>query len=441
MSSPLENSLLGQTLNGRYRLNEVRLRGIFGTVFLAEDFFCRTFVRRVLVKVSRQTGMTEVTAPHFFDDAIRLAQLLADPTQAARQHLPAVLDLGLLPQGGGILVTEACVGTPLLAWQAQGQRPDLATQLKHFQDLCRTLASLHGHGIFDRELRPDAVIVDAAGNVRLLGLGMAAAADWPQAVAEAAPELVAHLAPETLEGQSGPQADVYALGLLLYEWLTGGGPHLTAPWGPTGGRNTNELNRLKQSLHFPPPSVLRGEIRQAMPWLDDVVLRCLAFDPTRRFHDAGKFLDAIQACAAGAALAPPASDSPSPQRSPTWAPLRRSDDPAEQLIREARRLMAHGEFDLAIDRLDIHRPAEWTVVDYQGAQVLRLLGQAYVRRGDWRSARECLEQLRSVQREQSLLAAPYFAAALTDLWRSYTQLDLKDQAEGIRQEARQLRLP
>src|SRR5262245_22509823 len=116
MPATFEDAILGQVLNGRYRLKEVRLRGVFGTVFLAEEFFGRPFVRPVLVKLSRQTGMTEITAPHFFDDVLRLAQLLAGEPFAERSHLPAVLDLGLVPQwnGCGFVATEAVRGTPLL---------------------------------------------------------------------------------------------------------------------------------------------------------------------------------------------------------------------------------------------------------------------------------------------------------------------------------------
>src|SRR5437867_1475620 len=152
MDASFEESVLGQVLDGKYRLQQVRLRGIWGVVFQAEQFFCRTFVRPVLVKVSRQTGMTDVTAPHFFGDALRLAQAQAaeaSPTSGlrldARQCFPAILDLGLLPQwnGCGMLVTEAVDGTPLLASAGK----DLASQVEAFKDLCRALAFLHERGI------------------------------------------------------------------------------------------------------------------------------------------------------------------------------------------------------------------------------------------------------------------------------------------------------
>src|SRR3954451_1819651 len=97
-----ERRLLGQFLAGKYKLLEAQASGFFGTVFRAEQYFCRERVRPVAVKVSRQTGLTEDTAPLLFRDAIVLARLLAssgpevDP--AGRQHLVQIFDMGLLPE-------------------------------------------------------------------------------------------------------------------------------------------------------------------------------------------------------------------------------------------------------------------------------------------------------------------------------------------------------
>jgi serine/threonine protein kinase len=437
MPHSFEDTVLGQVLNGKYRLQRIRLRGVFSVTFAAEEFFCRTFVRGVLVQVSRQTGITDVTGPHFFGDALRLAQLPADDALARRPQLPAILELGLLPHWNacGALVTEADEGTPLLAWQPDGQRPDLARQLSVFQSLCELLAVLHAHSIAHRELRPEAVVIDAAGTARLLGLGLSVVAEPAQAAVEAPPELLAHLAPEVLRGQAGPAADVYGLGLMLYEWLTGGGAHLTAPWGSATVRGGADLARLKRSLRFPPPSVLRGEIRASVPWLDELVLRCLEPEPAERFRDAGQLLAALAECAGGRPLPPLEPAAPETARPPVQP--RRGDDPGDALIREARRLIARGEFDRAIDTLDVHRPAEWAVVDHHGARILRVLGQAYVRRGDWRAGKECLEQLRAVQREQRLLPPPQYASALTDLRRCCAALGLNDVAEAVSQEAQE----
>src|SRR5262249_7413857 len=111
---------------------------------------------------------------------------------------------------------------------------------------------------------------------------------------------------------------------------------------------------------------------------------------------------------------------------------------AETLFREVRRLLGQRAFDRVIDRLDVYRPAEWAVPDARDARVLRFLGQAYLGRGDLRSACECLEQLRASQKEQLLLTATDFAAALSDLVKCYRGLGQADEATRCQQEALQL---
>ncbi len=91
----------------------------------------------------------------------------------------------------------------------------------------------------------------------------------------------------------------------MYELFTGGGPHLTASWsGDETVDRRDEHLRLKKSLRFPPPSEVQNEIRNDYRWLDALILRCLEFEPERRFADAGKLLAAIEACEAGEPLPP-----------------------------------------------------------------------------------------------------------------------------------------
>src|SRR5262249_60627846 len=93
-----EHRLLGQTLAGKYKLVEVQAAGAFGTVFKAEQYFCRQFMRPVAVKVSRQSGLSEETAPQLFGDALVLARVLAGGEPAGPGHLVQVYDMGLLPE-------------------------------------------------------------------------------------------------------------------------------------------------------------------------------------------------------------------------------------------------------------------------------------------------------------------------------------------------------
>ena len=162
---------------------------------------------------------------------------------------------------------------------------------------------------------------------------------------------------------------------------------------------------------------MQNEIRYDYQWLDELILRCLDMEPQRRFPDAGRLLAAIEACELGQELPP--QEAPR-RRAEAAAPAAKSSlgsEDAETMFREVRRLLAAKAYDQVIDRLDVFRPAEWSVVDLMGARTLRVLGQAFLGRGDLKSARECLEHLRMIQKEQALLSKPDYAAALSDLVR------------------------
>src|SRR5262249_18594831 len=423
---------------------EVHARGAFGTVFKAHQTFCRRFVRPVAVKVSRQTGLTEDNAAFHFSDALVLAQLLAGGFREGKQHLVPIYDMGLLPEheGRGFLVMEYVEGHPLLAHLQAAGRLGVATGLRFLKEICRALAVVHGQGAIHRDLKPDNVLIDRAGVVRLVDFGLATFTDLQLGFAPGTMGTFTYLAPETLRGRSTAATDVYGLGLLMYELFTGGGPHLTAPWPEhVNDANGEATYRVKVGLHFPPPSEVQNEIRYDHRWLDALVLRCLEAEPARRFRDAGQVLAAIEACEANGEAATAQWPPPGPVEEPAAGPAAPTPAPAaepDELFREARRLLASKAYDQVIDRLDIHRPAEWAVVDARAARGLRVLGQAYLGRGDWGAGRECREQLRAVQKERAVLSSQEFAAALSDLVKCYKRLGFAEQAEVCQREAREL---
>jgi serine/threonine-protein kinase len=446
---PFEQRLLGQTLAGKYKLVEVRAGGAFGAVFRAEQYFCGHLVRPVAVKVSRQSGLDEQSAPHLFSDAIMLARILAAGDHDGRRHLVPIYDMGLLPEheGRAYLVMEYVEGAPLVSHMRAAGRVSVAIGLRCVKQICRAVALVHAQGAVHRDLKSDNILVDRRGVVRVVDFGLASFADRRLGFAPGAMGTFVYMAPETVLGRSTPASDVYSLGLLMYELFTGGGPHLTAPWSTDDQKDhRDEHYRLKTSLRFPPPSEVQNEIRNDYRWLDALILRCLESEPARRIQDAGQLLAAIEACEAGGELPPPEPTEASGRREPDAAdqPAHaggsppEADEAADRLFREARRLLATKKFAEVIDRLDVHRPPEWAVLDRMGARTLRTLGQAYLGRGDLVSARECLEQLRDALQQQALLSRPDYAAALSDLHKCYRGLGLEELAKACQDEARGL---
>jgi serine/threonine protein kinase len=348
--------------------------------------------------------------------------------------------MGLLPEhdGRAYLVMEFVEGLPLLSHLRAAGRFSVATGVRLLKQICRAMALVHAQGAVHRDLKSDNILVDRRGVARVVDFGLAAFADPRLGFAPGAMGTFTYMAPETLHGRSTPASDVYSLGLMMYELFTGGGPHLTAPWSRDEASDRREEHyQLKCSLRFAPPSDAHNEVRFDHRWLDELVLRCLEVEPLRRFADAGKLLAAIEAGEAGQPLPAPEMGSSTPPTSPS-VEAAKGADVADALFREVRRLLASKAYEQVIDRLDVHRPAEWAVADLLGARALRALGQAYLGRGDLANARDCLEQLRTTQREQALLPRSDYAAALSDLVKCYRALGLKELAEARQEEARGL---
>jgi eukaryotic-like serine/threonine-protein kinase len=446
-SPSLEQQLLGKMLVGKYELAAVQASGAFGTVFRANQYFCRQLMRPVAVKVSRQSGLTEETAPQLFGDAIVLAQLLARSDHEGRRHLVQIHDMGLLPdyEDRAYLVMEYVDGLPLLSHMRAAGRISVAMGLRFIKQVCRALSLVHGQGVVHRDLKSDNILIDRRGVVRVVDFGLAAYTDSRLGFVPGSMGTFTYMAPETVHGRSTPASDIYSLGLLMYELFTGGGPHLTAPWITDEKRDHhNEHARIKKELHFPPPSQVQNEIRYDYRWLDALVARCLEVEPERRFAEAGQLLAAIEACETGEEL-PPLPPGKAEHRQNSAGPERTAhgtltDTEVEKLFRDVRRLLASKAYDLVIDRLDIHRPPEWAAANVVGARALRALGQAYLGRGELTSARECLEQLQTIQHEQQLLPRPDYAAALTDLFKCYCGLGMVERAQVCQDEARKLNL-
>jgi serine/threonine protein kinase len=437
-----EERLLGRLIADKYRLVAVRAGGAFGTVFKADQEFCGRFVRPVAVKISRQAGLTTETAPSLFGDALILARIMALSEGEGKQHLVPIYDMGLLAEheNRGYLVMEYVEGYSLLSHIRAAGRVGVAAGLRFIKEICRALALVHQQGAVHRDLKPDNILIDRRGVVRVVDFGLATFADRRLGFAPGPFGTFTYMAPETLLGRATAASDVYGIGLMMYELFTGGGPHLTAPWTPGDKKDHSEEHyRIKRSLRFTPPSEAHNEIRFDFRWLDPLILRCLEVDPRRRFIDAGELLAAIETCEAGGELPPePVVEGRAPGDEDIDAPAQLLSPRFENVVREVRRLLAGQEYDQAIDKLDVHRPAEWAALDAAGAGTLRLLGQAYLGRGDVAAARECLEQLRTAQKENAVLPETDFALALTDLIKCYRRLNHPEEAAACEEEVRRL---
>lgn len=148
------------------------------------------------------------------------------------------------------------------------------------------LSHLHGRGLVHLDVKPQNLMLSANGNLKLIDFGLAQPAGGPQATISGRTfGTVGYLAPEQLRGETvAASADVYALGSVAYELLTGVPPYPP----PASGEVTNSMIRARLSQMPTPPSLVNPAV--SLPtWVDDVVLWALAHDPGARYGSAVAF--------------------------------------------------------------------------------------------------------------------------------------------------------
>ncbi|MBO0913160.1 serine/threonine-protein kinase [Streptomyces laculatispora] len=302
-------SFEGRVINDRYLLTKWIGGGAFGAVFLSEQRILGRPVRRVACKISRDAGMTETDAQEKFADILRLAEAMDGMTDSeARRHLVHVYDGGLAHDAGGraFLVMEFVQGTTLAAQFETLKTVPAKLLFNWARQICVALRGLHAleQPLLHRDLKPDNVLLGSDLTVRLIDFGLAARLLESGTVPGVAGTLT-YMAPETSQGQSVPASDLYSLGVLMYEGLTGRLPfaHLIPPPGMPDTLHGDWLYRQKKDGRgVTPPSRLNNTVTRET---DAVVLRCLEFDPARRFRSAAELLDALAGAEAGTHRPPP----------------------------------------------------------------------------------------------------------------------------------------
>ncbi|HJU08383.1 MAG TPA: serine/threonine-protein kinase [Rhodanobacteraceae bacterium] len=210
-------SLLGRRM-GPWRIERLLGSGGMGRVFLAvrDD---GEFEQRVALKVLRTELIDGLARRRFLEERRVLAKL-------AHPRIARLLDGGLGPDGEPWYAMEYVDGAPLTDW-CDARRLSIAQRLELFCKVCEAVDFAHRHLVIHRDLKPGNILVDANGEPKLLDFGIAKLLPAPDAQTRSDTRMMTpeYAAPEQLRNEAVSTAtDVYALGAVLFELLTGQRP-------------------------------------------------------------------------------------------------------------------------------------------------------------------------------------------------------------------------
>jgi serine/threonine protein kinase/tetratricopeptide (TPR) repeat protein len=279
--------MIGQTVS-HYRILDKLGEGGMGVVYSAEDTHLG---RHVAIKF---LSAATADAHHFKARFLREARAAS---QLSHPHIATVYDYGETAEGSPFIVMEEVKGKPLDKLLREGELT-LARAIEIVEDVASALGEAHAHGIVHRDIKPSNVFINERGQVKVLDFGLAKLLNeaHPQTNPDAQTLLATHtrsdivvgtplyLSPE--QATSAPvdgRSDLFALGALLYECITGR-PAFS-------GSSVIEIGAQILHVDPPPPSTINPRIP---PELDRITIKALAKKPEARYQSAAELIDDLR---------------------------------------------------------------------------------------------------------------------------------------------------
>ncbi len=260
---------IGQQL-GNYRLIRLLGQGGFASVYLGEHIHLET---QAAIKVLH-AQLTAEAGRQFRDEARTIAHLI-------HPLIVRVLDFGVEGTTPFLVMDYAPNGT-LRQRHPKGTRVALSTVVPYVLQIAEALQYAHDQKLTHRDVKPENMLIGRRNEVILSDFGIAAISHSTSSMtAQASAGTAPYMAPEQIQAQARAASDQYALGIVVYEWLSGERPF--------DGSFTEIF--AKHLMTSPPP--LCEKVANLSPMVERVVLTALAKDPKQRFPSVQAFATAL----------------------------------------------------------------------------------------------------------------------------------------------------
>jgi eukaryotic-like serine/threonine-protein kinase len=275
--------LIGQQI-GNYRLVSLLGSGGFAEVYLGRHVH-RQYLQAAIKILHTKPG--RIYQKWFLQAAETIASL-------KHPHIIRIIDFGIERAGNTpYLIMDYAPGGTLRARHPKGSIVPLPTVASYVQQGAQALQHAHDRKLIHRDLKPENLLVGKNGEIILSDFGIAAIAHSSTSMDTGiSVGTVPYSAPEQIQGKPRRESDQYALGIIVYEWLTGKTPF------------TGDVQAIIRQHLGVEPVPLREKASGIPPEVETVVMRALAKEPQQRFGSIEEFATAFeQACHLPAPLA------------------------------------------------------------------------------------------------------------------------------------------
>lgn len=290
-----KDPLIGMMIQDRYRIESLVAKGSMGVIYKASQ---QAIGRTVAIKVMHGYLVNDEESMKRYQKEAKAASRLNHP------NITTVYDFGVLASGQPYIVMDLLEGKALADILQQRGQLTLGQTLMVFNQVCQALSEAHERGVVHRDIKPENIVIDELPDgrnisVKVVDFGIATFAqeDGDDTIGKITKTGTVcgspfYMSPEQCDaGKCDQRSDLYSLGIVLFECLTGKVPF----------ESKDIYMVLSMQIKDPPPrmSKIRPDITFA-PELELMVAKSLSKDPSARYQSAQEFWEALSSAAAAA---------------------------------------------------------------------------------------------------------------------------------------------